>query len=95
VGRSVLSKVGAWQKPLQDHGTVVETLLGYLMHLLGNVEISGVLDRPQLNGLFGTIQCFSEMKRAYMIRLCSQATLKVTVTFVMWDDVSLMRFSAS
>jgi len=56
---------------VKDQGTVVETLPGHLMQLPDNVEISGVLDRPQLNGLSGTIQGFDEMKCAYIIRLRS------------------------
>jgi len=59
----------------KDQGTVVETLPGHLMQLLDNVEISGVLDRPQLYGLFGTIQGFDEMKCAFIICLRSQAIL--------------------
>lgn len=56
----------------KDQGTVVETLPGHLMQLLDNVEISGILDRPQQHGLFGTIQGFDEMECAYIIRLRSQ-----------------------
>jgi len=40
----------------EDQGTVVETLPGDLMQFLDNIEISGVLDRPELNGLSSTIQ---------------------------------------
>jgi len=44
----------------KDHGTVVETLPGDLMQLLDTAEISGILDRPQLNGLSAAIQCFGD-----------------------------------
>jgi len=54
---------------LENQATVVETLPGDLMQLLGNIEISGVFDRPHLNSLFGTIRGFDEMKSAYIIHL--------------------------
>jgi len=62
---------------LKDQGTVVETLPGDLMQLLDNVQISGVLDRPELNGSSGTIQGFDEMKRAYIIRLRNQSVVTI------------------
>jgi len=43
------------------------------MQLVDNIEICGVLDRPHLNGLSGTIKGFKEMKCAYIIRLQNQA----------------------
>jgi len=62
---------------LKDQGTVVETLPADLMQLLDNVEISGVLDRPELNGLSGTIQGFDEMKCAYIICLHNQSVVTI------------------
>merc|ERR1712137_1229761 len=50
---------------------VVETLPGDLMQLLDNIEIYGIVDRPEPNDLCGTIQSFDEMKCAYIINLRS------------------------
>jgi len=47
------------------------------MQLLDKVEISGILDGPQLNGLSGTIQGFDEMNHAHIIRLHRQASDEV------------------
>jgi len=47
------------------------------MQLLDNVEISGVLDRPELNGLSGTIQGFDEIKCTYIIRPRNQSMVTI------------------